>query len=108
MSEPQAPGDVLERINLGEDWQERRAALEAIEEPDEAELKAEAEEAPDESELLEAGRVKKSVLREEDAETCDIVGPTVYGVVASNEDIGLELGMIAGRWRVVRLLIAGH
>jgi len=71
---PAGKGDLLERITkLDEDLEiaERRAALEALEEPDEAEL--EAEDAPDETELLDAGRVKKSLLREEDAETADLI-----------------------------------
>jgi RNA polymerase primary sigma factor len=71
MADTQAAGELLERIHLGEDVEERRAALEAIAEPDEAELKA--EDAPDETELLDAGKVKKSVLKEEDAETADSI-----------------------------------
>ena len=73
MSQPEGTGDLLERIlpSDNEELQERRAALEAIDEPDEREL--EAEEAPDESELLEAGTVKKSVLKQEDAETADSI-----------------------------------
>jgi RNA polymerase primary sigma factor len=65
---------LLERIaKIDEDSElaERRAALEALDEPDEAELQA--EEAPDEHELLDAGRVKKSLLKEEDAETADSI-----------------------------------
>ncbi len=63
---------VLERLQLDSDeFQERRAALEAIDEPDASELAA--EETPDEVELLEADRVKKSVLKEEDAETADSI-----------------------------------
>ena len=66
-------GDLLERIPSldSEELQERRAALEALAEPDEAEL--EAEDAPDRSELLEADRIKKSTLRAEDAETADSI-----------------------------------
>jgi RNA polymerase primary sigma factor len=73
MSQPEGTGDLLERIlpSDNEELQERRAALEAIDEPDERELAA--EEAPDEAELLEAGSVKKSVLKEEDAETADSI-----------------------------------
>jgi RNA polymerase primary sigma factor len=73
MSQPEGTGDLLERIlpSDSEELQERRAALEAIEEPDEREL--EAEEAPDEAELLEAGSLKKSVLKQEDAETADSI-----------------------------------
>ena len=71
MPDTQAAGELLERIHLGEDVEERRAALEQIAEPDEAELKA--EDAPDETELLEANKVKKSVLKEEDAETADSI-----------------------------------
>ncbi len=71
MADTQAAGELLERIHLGDDLEERRAALEAIGEPDEAELKA--EDAPDETELLDAGKVKKSVLKEEDAETADSI-----------------------------------
>jgi RNA polymerase primary sigma factor len=66
--------DLLQRLTkLDEDTElaERRAALEAIDEPDEAEL--EAEDAPDETELLDAGRVKRSLLKEEDAETADLI-----------------------------------
>jgi RNA polymerase primary sigma factor len=65
-------GDLLERLpNLeGEELQERRAALEALAEPDEAEL--EVEDAPDTSELLEAVQIKRSVLKE-DAETADSI-----------------------------------
>jgi RNA polymerase primary sigma factor len=66
-------GDLLERITNVTDVElaERRAALEAIDEPDDAELKA--EDAPDETELLNAGRVKKSLLKVEDAETADSI-----------------------------------
>jgi RNA polymerase primary sigma factor len=67
------PGDLLERLEISEgddDLQERRAALEALDEPDAAEL--EAEDAPDTSELLEAGQIKKAVLKE-DAETADSI-----------------------------------
>ncbi len=72
MGQAEGPGDLLERVKLeSEELQERRAALEAIEEPDESELQA--EDAPDETELLEAGRVKKSVLNKEDAETADSI-----------------------------------
>src|SRR5581483_8082337 len=66
--------DLLERFTkIDEDTElaPRRAALEAIDEPDEAEL--EAEDAPDETELLDAGRVKRSLLKEEDAETADLI-----------------------------------
>ncbi len=65
-------GDLLERIPSldGEELQERRAALDALDEPDEAEL--EAEDAPDRSELLEAIQVKRLVLKE-DAETADSI-----------------------------------
>jgi len=65
-------GDLLERLpNLeGEELQERRAALEALAEPDEAELQV--EDAPDTSELLEAVQIKRSVLKE-DAETADSI-----------------------------------
>lgn len=46
MTTDEPKGDLLERlIPEGEELQERRAALEALAEPDEAEL--EAEEAPD-------------------------------------------------------------
>src|ERR687892_2617959 len=64
---------VLERLQSldADEYQERRAALEAIDEPDESQLQA--EETPDEVELLEADRVKRSVLREEDAETADSI-----------------------------------
>ena len=64
---------VLERLQQldSDEYQERRAALEAIEEPDESELQA--EETPNEVELLEADRVKRSVLKEEDAETADSI-----------------------------------
>jgi RNA polymerase primary sigma factor len=74
MAQRESKGDLLERIQGGldsEEIEEKRAALEAIEEPDQTEL--EAEETPDESELLEADRVKKSVLKEEDAETADSI-----------------------------------
>jgi RNA polymerase primary sigma factor len=71
MTEAQGKADLLERLQSSEEWQEKRAALDAIEEPQEAELQA--EDAPDESELLEADRVKKSVLKEEDAETADLI-----------------------------------
>jgi RNA polymerase primary sigma factor len=73
MSQVEGTGDLLERIlpRDSDELQERRAALEAIEEPDERELKAEEE--PDEAELLDAGSVKKSVLKEEDAETADSI-----------------------------------
>ena len=67
-------GVLLEQIaKLDEDAElaERRAALEALDEPDEAELQS--EDAPDESELLDAGRVKRSLLKEEDAETADLI-----------------------------------
>ncbi len=71
MTTEEPKGDLLERlIPEGEELQERRAALEALAEPDEAEL--EAEDAPDTSELLEAGQIKKSVLKE-DAETADSI-----------------------------------
>jgi RNA polymerase primary sigma factor len=65
--------DLLERIQQldSDEYIEKRAALEAIEEPDETELQA--EETPGEAELLEADRVKKSVLKEEDAETADSI-----------------------------------
>jgi RNA polymerase sigma factor (sigma-70 family) len=72
-TEAAGKGNLLERItNIDEDSElaERKAALEAIDEPDEAELKD--EDAPDETELLDAGRVKKSLLKEEDAETADM------------------------------------
>jgi RNA polymerase primary sigma factor len=73
MAESQGKAELLERIQQldGEERQERRAALEALDEPDERELRA--EDAPDEAELLDAGRVKKSMLREEDAETADSI-----------------------------------
>src|SRR5688572_30001500 len=73
MSQVEGTGDLLERIlpRDSDELQEKRAALEAIDEPDERELQA--EEAPDEAELLEAGSVKKSVLKQEDAETADSI-----------------------------------
>jgi RNA polymerase primary sigma factor len=72
MTQADPKGDLLERIKLDSDeMQERRAALDAIDEPDESELQA--EDAPDEVELLEADRVKKSVLKQEDAETADSI-----------------------------------
>ncbi|MEX2394984.1 MAG: RNA polymerase sigma factor RpoD [Actinomycetota bacterium] len=73
MAQAEPKSGVLERIQQldSEEYQEKRAALEAIEEPDESELKA--EDAPDEAELLDAGRVKKSVLKKEDAETADSI-----------------------------------
>jgi RNA polymerase primary sigma factor len=72
MAEQEAKGELLQSIQqLDEDREERLAALDALGEPDEAELKA--EDAPDETELLEAGRVKKSVLKQEDAETADSI-----------------------------------
>ncbi len=71
MTEAQGKADLLERLQTGEEWQEKKAALEAIEEPQEADLQA--EDAPDESELLEADRVKKSVFKEEDAEVADLI-----------------------------------
>jgi RNA polymerase primary sigma factor len=69
-------GDLLERIQQldSDELETRRAALEAIDEPDQAEL--DAEDAPDENELLEAGTIKKSVLKilkAEDAETADSI-----------------------------------
>src|SRR5919109_327952 len=72
MAIEESKGDLLERIqNLEDDGlQERRAALEALGEPDETEL--EAEETPDTTELLEADQVKRSVLKE-DAETADSI-----------------------------------
>src|SRR5919106_699381 len=54
---------VLERLGQqldSDEYQERRAALDAIDEPDEVEL-------------LTADRVKRSVLKEEDAETADSI-----------------------------------
>jgi RNA polymerase primary sigma factor len=74
VTEPTGNPDLLERIAKIDDDTElagRRAELEAIDEPDEAEL--EAEDAPDETELLDAGRVKRSLLKEEDAETADLI-----------------------------------
>ena len=65
---------VLERLGQqldSDEYQERRAALDAIDEPDESQLKA--EETPDEIELLTADRVKRSVLKDEDAETADSI-----------------------------------
>jgi RNA polymerase primary sigma factor len=75
MATPEGKG-VLERIGQldEEGLQERRAALEAIDEPDAKELEAEAEETPDESELLQANTIKRSVLlKTEDAETADSI-----------------------------------
>jgi RNA polymerase primary sigma factor len=54
-----------------EEWKSKKAALDAIEEPKAAELAT--EDAPDEAELLEAGSVKRSVLKVEDAETADSI-----------------------------------
>jgi RNA polymerase primary sigma factor len=73
MAQAEGRGGVLEKIQKldSEEFLEKRAALEAIEEPDETEL--EAEETPDEAELLVADRVKKSVLKLEDAETADSI-----------------------------------
>jgi RNA polymerase primary sigma factor len=67
--------DLLERIQQldSDELETRRAALEAIDEPGEAELEAEEEDAPDETELLDAGRIKKTLLKEEDAETADSI-----------------------------------
>ncbi len=72
MTTDESKSDLLERIQglEGDELQERRAALEALDEPDEAEL--EAEDAPDRSELLEAGQIKRLVLKE-DAETADSI-----------------------------------
>ena len=68
-------GDLLERIQHldSDELETRRAALEAIDEPGKAELEAEEEDAPDEIELLDAGRIKKTLLKEEDAETADSI-----------------------------------
>jgi RNA polymerase primary sigma factor len=73
MAKADSTGGVLERIQQldGDEYQEKRAALEAIDEPDETQLQE--EDAPDEAELLEAGKVKKSVLKQEDAETADSI-----------------------------------
>ena len=74
MAQREPTGDLLERLHGdldSDEIQEKRAALDAIDEPDQTEL--EAEDTPDETELLEANVVKKSVLKEEDAETADSI-----------------------------------
>ncbi len=73
--EASSDDDLLARLGLdgARDQAAKRAALDAIGEPDEKDLRDEEAEAPEQRDLLEAGKVKSSLLREADAETADSI-----------------------------------
>jgi RNA polymerase primary sigma factor len=67
--------ELLERIgfDVPEGAQARKAALDALDEPDAKTLEAEEEDAPDEADLLDVGTIQRAMLADTDGETADSI-----------------------------------